>query len=81
MHDNFSNFHRVMVLACESVQLLKLDKTNVLSVDEVLPVRVRPSEQLQQFGAKADTIDILIKTSWIWFGPEMNGLMFMWGCC
>lgn len=79
MYDNLSNLCRV-TLACENVQLFKLNKTNMVSVEE--PGASRPSSRVSfQTAAaiwrKADTIDIPIKTSSIWFGPEMNGLMFM----
>lgn len=55
MYDNFSNFRRVMP-ARENVQLSKLNKTNMLSVERIqskssLFKRVR-SNSCVQFGAK-----------------------------
>lgn len=70
MKDNFLNFY-------ESVQLLQLNKKK--RVIRWGPCRVFFPNHCVILGTEADTIDILIKTSSVWFGPEMNGLMFILG--
>lgn len=82
MSDNLSNFYGAMS-ACGIAQLFKF-KQNMLSAEES---RARlPSSSVSFLTAAAvwrhaDNIDILIKTSSVWSGPEMNGLMLAWGSC
>lgn len=62
-------------------QLFELKAENKVSVEQVFPT---PSLSFQTAAAvrcKAVSIDIPIKTSIIWFVPEMNGLMLLRGCC
>lgn len=70
MYDNFSNFCRVM-LAGENVQLFKLNKKKKIPLLSIEESRTSfPSSSVSFPTAAAVTIDILIKTSRIWFGPD-----------